>query len=90
MPDGRKVRDDMIEGVDHVMVHTLDLLYADDLVRLADNEDSLRRLVMSFERVTHETSLTINVAKTKQLITLTNRKDPKERLDRVQLSIRGE
>ena len=34
--------------------------------------------------------MNINVAKTKQLITLTNRKDPKDRLNNEHLSIRGE
>jgi len=67
------------------------LLYADDLVLLAENEDSLRRLVMSFEKTTQESGLTINVAKTKQLITLPDRRDPENRLiDVVDLSIRGE
>ena len=53
-------------------------------------EGSLRRLMMSFEQVTQESGLTINVAKTKQLITLSDRKDPKDRMIDVNLSIRGE
>ena len=42
------------------------------LVLLAENEGSfsLSRLVMSFEKTTQESGLTIIVAKTKQLITL--------------------
>ena len=59
------------------------LLYADDLVLLAENEDSLRRLVMCFEKTTQESGLTINVAKTKQLITLPDRRDPENRLNDV-------
>ena len=86
MPDGRRVRGDLTEGKDRVLA----LLYADDLALLAEDEGSLRRLVMSFERVTQESGLTINVAKTKQLITLSDRKDPKDRLIDVDLSIRGE
>ena len=84
LPDGRRVRGDLAQGEDRIM----GLLYADDLVLLAENEGSLRRLVMSFEKTTQESGLTINVAKTKQLITL--RKDPDNRLIDVDLSIRGE
>ena len=50
MPDGRRVRGDLTEGKDRVLA----LLYADDLALLAEDEGSLRRLVMSFERVTQE------------------------------------
>ena len=35
---------------------------------------------MSFENTTQESGLTINVAKTKQLITLPDRRDPEHRL----------
>ena len=86
LPDGRRVRGDLAQGEDRIM----GLLYADDLVLLAENEGSLRRLVMSFEKTTQESGLTINVAKTKQLITLPNRKDPDNRLIDVDLLIRGE
>ena len=85
MPDGRRVRGDLAQGEDRIMA----LLYADDLVLLAENEDSLRRLVMCFEKTTQESGLTINVAKTKQLITLPDRRDPENRLIDVDLSIRA-
>ena len=85
LPDGRRVRGDLAQGEDRIMA----LLYAEDLVLLAENEGSLRRLVMSFEKTTQESGLTINVAKTKQLITLPNRKDPDNRLIDVDLLIRG-
>jgi len=45
---------------------------------------------MIFEKITRECGLTINVGKTKQLITLINPKEPKERLPEVDLTIRGE
>ena len=79
------MRGDLAQGEDRIMA----LLYADDLVLLAENEGSLRRLVMSFEKTTQESGLTINVAKKKQLITLPNRKDPDNRLIDVDLLIRG-
>ena len=63
------------------------LLYADDLALLSEDRDALRRLVMNFERATQESGLTVNVTKTKQLITLPASQD---RQDDVDLSIRGE
>jgi len=49
LPDGRKVRGDLVEGEDRIMA----ILYADDLVFLSEDQDFLRRLVMSFESVCH-------------------------------------
>jgi hypothetical protein len=86
MPDGRKVRGDLVEGSERVLT----LLYADDLALIADNAESLRRVVLIFERITQECGLTISVSKTKQLITLVDPKKPKERLPDVDLTIRGE
>ena len=48
LPDGRRVRGGLAQGEYLIMA----LLYADDLVLLAENEDSLRRLLMSFEKTT--------------------------------------
>ncbi len=86
MPGGRVVRGDLIAGAERVLA----LLYADDLALIAENADSLKRVVMIFERVTRECGLTISVGKTKQLITLKDPKNPNERQPDVDLTIRGE
>jgi hypothetical protein len=86
MPDGRRLRGDLIEGAERVLA----LLYADDLALVSNNAESLKRIVMIFERITQECGLTINVGKTKQLITLKDPKKPKERLPEVDMTIRGE
>jgi len=48
MPDGRRVCGDLVEGSERVLT----LLYADDLALIADNAESLRRVVSIFERIT--------------------------------------
>jgi len=60
LPDGRRVRGDLAQGEDRIMA----LFYANHLVLLAENEGSLRRPVMSFEKSTQEFGLIINEAKT--------------------------
>lgn len=86
MPDGRRLRGDLIEGAERVLA----LLYADDLALVSNNAESLKRTVMIFEGITQVCGLTINVGKTKQLITLEDPKKPKERLPEVEMTIRGE
>jgi hypothetical protein len=65
MPGGRKYLGTKVAGVDRVMA----LLYADDLALLAEDAETLQRLVSCFEKATTECGLTINVSKTKVLIT---------------------
>ncbi len=65
MPDGRKCRGDLVEG----SICILDLLYADDLVLICENEDDLNKVVQCFEDMTQKWGLTISVKKTKKLIT---------------------
>jgi hypothetical protein len=65
MPDGRRHEGTLDEGIEWI----LDLFYADDLVLLCENEETLREVVMSFEEQTQAFGLTISVTKTKQLIT---------------------
>ena len=86
MPDGRKVRGDLVESTERVLV----LLYADDLALIADNPESLKRVLMIFEKITQECGLTINVGKTKQLITRMDPNEPNDRQPDVDLTIRGE
>ncbi len=47
----------------------MDLLYADDLVLICENEDDLNKVVQCFEEMTQKWALTISVKKTKKLIT---------------------
>ena len=64
MPDGRRARGDLCEGVERVM----ELLYADDLVIICETEKLLNEVILSFERATQAWGLTISVKKTKILI----------------------
>ncbi len=48
MPDGRRARGDLCEGVERVM----GLLYADDLVIIGETEKLLNEVILSFERAT--------------------------------------
>ena len=64
MSEGRKCRGNLVEGI----VHILDLLYADDLVLVCNNENSLKDFVSRFDQVTKNAGLEISVKKTKILI----------------------
>jgi hypothetical protein len=54
MPDGRRARGDLCEGVERVM----ELLYADDLVIICETEKLLNEVILSFERATQAWGLT--------------------------------
>ena len=63
-PDSLRARGQVVGGEDRVIA----LLYADDLALLAEDEDALRRLVMSFERVTQAAGLTVNGSSFEQAV----------------------
>lgn len=58
---GGKLGGDLVEDVDRILY----LMYTDDLVFLSEYQETLRRLVMCFEKITRACGLNINVTKTK-------------------------
>ena len=83
MPDGRKVRGTQVKGKEKLLV----LLYADDLVLMCENGETLNEIMMRIEKCTQEWvgRLTINVKKTKRMTNITNVTQ-----DDVNIEIRGE
>jgi exonuclease III len=82
LPDGRVHLGDHVRGSFKVF----DLLYADDLVLICESAEVMQEAVMRLEQATQDVGLTINVKKTKYLITkVDGRSEPD-----VDLQIRGD
>ena len=81
MPDGRKVRGTKVQGREKILV----LLYADDLVLICENGETLDMAMTRIEEYTQQWGLTVNVRKTKRMV---NKETKIEQ--EVDIMIRGE
>ena len=81
MPDGRKVRGTKVQGREKILV----LLYADDLVLICENWETLDMAMTRIEEYTQQWGLTVNVRKTKRMV---NKETKIEQ--EVDIMIRGE